>query len=123
MSNDIPLINIPANNIAGGIGYEFAKPLSIGKRRLENLEIELNNKYVFSQYHLLPEQDFVLPPQGYNLLGLKIATDIQLSKTRLRFTVKADNLLNVVYRDYLNRQRYFADDLGINISLGVGLKF
>ncbi len=36
---------------------------------------------------------------------------------------KADNLLDVSYRDYLNRQRYFADDLGLNATLGMSLVF
>ena len=121
--NDIPLINIPSNNIRGSVGYEFPVLIKIGKQRLENLKIELKNKYVFKQHHLLPEQDFVLPPKEYNLLGFKLATNIQLGKIRCRLVAKIDNLLNVTYREYLNRQRYFADDLGINATLGVSLKF
>jgi iron complex outermembrane receptor protein len=65
----------------------------------------------------------VLPPTGYNLLGIKIATDVQLKKTSLRLTTKVDNAINVAYRDYLNRQRYFANDLGVNVTFGVSLKF
>jgi len=41
----------------------------------------------------------------------------------LRIVARADNLFNVAYRDYLNRQRYFSNDIGINVSLGASLKF
>ncbi|MFT6844033.1 MAG: iron complex outermembrane receptor protein [Flavobacteriales bacterium] len=123
LSNNLPLINFPSNNIRGSIVYEFSTSIAVGEKQLENVTIELNNLYVFKQKNILKEQDFVLPPNGYNLLGIKIATDLQLKKTRLRLTTKVDNVLNVAYRDYLNRQRYFANDLGVNITCGVSLKF
>ncbi len=123
LTQDLPLINIPSNNVMGRIGYQFEKPLKIGKKQLENLEFNVDYRYVFRQNNLLPEQDFVLPPDGYGLLGLNLSTDIQLAKTRLRVTAQVDNLLNTSYRDYLNRQRYFADDWGVNVILGVGVSF
>ena len=123
LSNKLPLINFPSNNIRGSVVYEFLKPISLGKKQLENFTIEVNNLYVFKQNNILKEQDFVLPPNGYNLLGLKIATNIQFKETRLRLTTKVDNILNVAYRDYLNRQRYFANDLGINVTFGISLNF
>ncbi len=123
LNNNLPLINFPSNNIRGSIVYEFSKSITVGKKQLENFTIQLNNLYVFKQKNILKEQDFVLPPTGYNLLGIKIATDVQLKKTRLRLTVKADNVLNLSYRNYLNRQRYFANDLGINVTFGCSLKF
>jgi iron complex outermembrane receptor protein len=123
LSNNLPLINFPSNNIRGSIVYEFSKSIAVGEKQLENFTVELNNNYVFKQKNILKEQDFVLPPAGYNLVGIKIATNVQLKKTRLRLTTKVDNALNVAYRDYLNRQRYFANDLGVNVTLGVSLKF
>ena len=123
LSNNLPLINFPSNNIRGSIVYEFSKSITVGEKQLENCTIELNNIYVFKQKNILTQQDFVLPPTGYNLLGIKIATDVQLKKTRLRLTTKVDNALNVAYRDYLNRQRYFANDLGVNVTFGISLKF
>jgi iron complex outermembrane receptor protein len=123
LSENLPLINFPSNNIRASISYEFSKPITIGTKSLENLIIELTNQYVFMQKNILEGQDFVLPPDDYNLFGFKIATDIQLKKTRLRLSTRIDNIFNVSYRDYLNRQRYFADDLGRNIVFGVNLKF
>ncbi len=123
LSNHVPVINLPSNNILSSIGYEFFRPIAIGHKKLENFTVELIDQNVFEQKNILPEQDFVPPPKGYNLLNAKLATDMQLKKQRLRFTLKVNNILNESYRDYLNRQRYFADGLGTNFILGIGLKF
>lgn len=127
-SNDLPLINMPSNNLQASLRYQIQKPISIAKagkrpRKLTNTQFEITNRYIFRQNNLLAEQDFTLPPNGYNLIGLRVSTNIQGQKTQLRIFGKVDNLLNVEYRNYLNRQRYFADDLGINIVLGVKLEF
>ncbi|NKQ38524.1 MAG: TonB-dependent receptor, partial [Methanosarcinales archaeon] len=61
LSNNLPLINFPSNNIRGSIAYEFSKPIAIGKKQLENFTIELNNLYVFKQKNILNEQDFMPP--------------------------------------------------------------
>ena len=69
------------------------------------------------------DQDFAPTPDAYNLLSAKLACDVQLRKNRLRLFVRGTNLLNEAYRDYLNRQRYFADDMGINIIGGLNISF
>jgi iron complex outermembrane receptor protein len=125
LSNDLPLINMPSNNVLASLRYQIQNPISIGSKakKLTNTQFEITNRYVFYQNNLLAEQDFTLPPAAYNLVGLRISTNIQGQKTQFRIFGKVDNLLNVSYRDYLNRQRYFADDLGINVVLGMKLEF
>jgi hypothetical protein len=39
-------------------------------------------------------------------------------KNEPKIRVGIENMMNTTYRDYLNRQRYFADALGRNITLG-----
>ncbi|WP_375561975.1 TonB-dependent receptor [Bernardetia sp. OM2101] len=129
LENNLPLINMPSNNLQASLRYQIQKPISIGgkdkkrPKKLTNTQFEITNRYVFYQRNILEEQDFTLPPAAYNLVGLRISTTIQGQKTQLRIFGKVDNLFNVAYRDYLNRQRYFADDLGINIVLGAKLEF
>jgi len=130
--DNIAIINLPSNNLRFGIGYHFSKPVKLLGKAFENIEIEANSFHVFKQENISFDQElplnkelteFVPLPDGYSLFGISLASDIQLGKNRLRFTGKVDNLLNVAYRDYLNRQRYFADDIGINASLGLSLNF
>ena len=53
--------------------------------------------------------------------GTGMATEIGYSvpagKGRCDFRLAGDNLLNTKYREYTNRFKYFADDIGRNISL------
>lgn len=123
LTNKIPLVFIPATNFTLALKYVYPKSIKLGKRLAENLEVALEDRYVFRQSNLNDDQDFAPTPDAYNLLSAKLACDVQLRKNRLRLFVRGSNLLNEVYRDYLNRQRYFADDMGRNIVVGVKLKF
>lgn len=123
LTNNIPLIFIPSNNINLNFTYKAPKTIELASKKLENFEISIGNRYVFRQNNLLSEQDFLPVPEAYYLLGLKSSFDMNLGKTRLRWFGQVDNLLNNSYRDYLNRQRYFADEMGINFMTGVTVKF
>lgn len=124
IKNKNGLINMPANSLYGSLVYRVLKPIKISKKvKLDALEFEVNNKFVFKQTNVLPEQDFVAAPSAYNLLGLKASTNILFSKYKFRVFAKAENVLNASYRDYLNRQRYFADGNGVSVTLGFNFKF
>jgi len=122
ITNNEALINIPSNNLRAAFIYEHPQSIDKGKLQLNNLAFELNGYYAFEQNSISASQDYALPPSAYFLLGGKVSSDIQLAKTRLRCFVKGENILNTPYRDYLNRQRYFADDLGVNLILGIQVK-
>ena len=123
-TNDIPLIFMPPNSLYGSLTFRSKKPIKLSSHiQMEDAEIEINNRVVFEQSNLMENQDFVNPPPGYNLLGMEVSTNLILSNFMIRGFVKADNLFNVRYRDYLNRQRYFADDNGISITAGMNFKF
>jgi iron complex outermembrane receptor protein len=123
VSNSLPLVNIPSNSLDANITYRVNKSIQAMSLKIEDLEFELNNRYVFRQSNLNPDQDFVLPPNAYNLFGFKMSANIIQSKYKLRWFFKIENLLDVSYRDYLNRQRYFADDLGRSTTVGVNFSF
>lgn len=122
--SDLPVVFMPPNSLYAGLTYRAHKNIRLAKKiTVEDAEIEISNRSVFMQNNLLEEQDFVPPPSTYHLVGLKISTNMILPKYKLRCFIKADNLLNVSYRDYLNRQRYFADDLGLSLTTGINVKF
>ncbi len=116
--NNIPLIYLPSNNLF--LTFNYKVPL-VGN--WNQITLEINNKYIFEQKNILSEQDFARPPKGYNLLGVKISGERQLGAQRLSMFLRIDNLFNISYRDYLNRLRYFADDLGVNVIIGLNLNF
>ncbi|MBC6995561.1 TonB-dependent receptor [Neolewinella lacunae] len=83
-------------------------------------QISLESLLVAEQGRLDPEQDFLPPPPAYALLDLALRRDLALPSNRtLHLRLSAQNLLNTAYRDYLDRQRYFADAPGRNVELQV----
>ncbi|HRE65419.1 MAG TPA: TonB-dependent receptor [Cyclobacteriaceae bacterium] len=67
--------------------------------------------------------DFIAAPQGYALLSVTTGLSLPVSNTKLDFRLTADNLTNTRYREYTNRMRYFANEIGRNISVAVNLSF
>jgi iron complex outermembrane receptor protein len=64
------------------------------------------------------ERDYQAPPPGYWLLGAEVGGTLQLgARTPLEISLTGTNLLDQRYRDYLNRYRYFLDELGRNVTL------
>ena len=118
LSNQQPLVYMPSNNLFGSFSYSIRD----GQVR-KNTKVSLKGRYTFKQSHLNGDQDFLAVPDGYFLLGASIGTSFKLKRTTLRLSLNGENLLNSKNRDYLNRQRYFADNLGWNISLRLGVKF
>ncbi len=118
ITNNTPLINMPSDNLLTSIDYSFKE-----SNLFKNSFLSLNGRYVFRQNSLLEEQDFVAPPDAYFLLGLKAGTSLQRSESSIEMNVSVENVLNHSYRDYLNRQRYFADEIGRNIVFRMSYNF
>jgi iron complex outermembrane receptor protein len=118
LTNDIGLINIPSDNISSSLTYNF----NDGKKWTNNF-ISINSRYVFQQDRITDEQDFLLPPDAYFLLGFQAGTLRSLGESDLKISLRVENALNTTYRDYLNRLRYFADETGANVSLNLNWSF
>lgn len=67
--------------------------------------------------------DYVDPPAGYQLVGLNIGYGSQLFDNDYEIFLECTNLLNTSYREYLNRFRYYADELGRTITIRFNYKF
>jgi len=128
LSADKPLIAIPAPSISTNMVYTL--------EALKNFKLTLKSKAVFEQKKY-PNNDFSYtaqnpvthevetnevkiskPPGAYHLLGMDVETSFETNaKSIITVGLTVTNLLNVVYSDYLNRQRYYANDNQRNISI------
>lgn len=63
--------------------------------------------------------DFLAAPADYALVNLSTGFSINREKTRYDIRLNAENLLNTSYREYTNRFRYYADDLGRNFMISI----
>jgi iron complex outermembrane receptor protein len=69
------------------------------------------------------ESDYSPPPDAYALVSLEAGTDIYLKGRPISVILGVSNLFDTRYRDYMNAFRYYADDMGRNISLRIKIPF
>jgi len=112
------LINVPADRYDNTVRYTVPS-----WKRLENLFMSIQNTIVSRQSRVPPNSDFQSPPPGYVLWSADIGCLVPIKSQKIEIELSATNLTNVSYRDYLNRFRYYMDDLGRNISLRIRIPF
>ncbi len=127
-----PLIFMPANRSETSLNYKF--------KEVWVSEISINHRLVFKQKRTpktsifqnytsssslsLINGDYMDAPDSYNLFDVMLSKNIKLEKTNtFNITLECKNVLNTVYRDYLNRFRYFSDEIGRNFSLRANVIF
>ncbi|MBK5279034.1 MAG: cobalamin receptor protein, partial [Bacteroidia bacterium] len=135
--NNDYLVFIPASRIEAAIRFEEPK-----RYAAKNFFIESKIKYVAKQ-HRAPRVvtvreiqdanemgmglfaanssnfDFMEAPAGYYLWNLSTGFSLNREKVRYDFRVAAENILNTTYREYTNRFRYYANDIGRNYVVSI----
>ena len=129
-SRNQPLINMPPVNTKNELVYQNPK--------IHNLRLALQSEYIFRQNEFpnnnfevfLPQTesreliDVSTPPDAYHLLNFNSNIDLNTTaKSKLTLGLGVSNLLNTSYRNYLNRLRYYANDLGRNFLLNLKLNY
>ncbi|MCA6472686.1 MAG: TonB-dependent receptor [Chitinophagaceae bacterium] len=110
------LIWMPANRLSNEWTWQIP-----GNGSLTNKYVSLEWLHVMQQNRVpdnsVTKQDYKEPPAAYHLLHFNAGTTIQMFKKPVTIGIGIRNLLNTVYRDYLNSMRYFTDEQGINASI------
>lgn len=113
MEEDAPLVNMPPVQWMCSMEYTRDNLGNLVGRWLNKLSASVDSRYVFRQTSLLAEQDFIPTPPAYFVLDLKGSTQIGITDEQyIILSVGIENVLNRSYRDYLNRLRYFTDEVG-----------
>jgi iron complex outermembrane receptor protein len=108
------LFGMPANRFELGVGYE--KPM-LGK--FKNTFASLSHLWVTKQTNYPANVDFLPPPTAYGLFKTDFGFVIPHKTNEMWVSCTINNVLNTTYRDYQNRFRYFADEIGRNIVLKI----
>ena len=108
------LIQMPADRSITTLSYDF-KSWKI----LNESFISINGVYENKQWRVPVNADYAAPPAAYFLLNAELGTTLQLKRQRLVISISGNNLLNTVYRNYMNRFRYYSDELGRNVLLRI----
>ncbi|TBM99772.1 TonB-dependent receptor [Hyunsoonleella flava] len=120
----LPLINMPPFNTFNQITYS--------NEAWNQFSVSLKSEWFFEQnewpnfnyvvQNQLTDEELEIkisnPPPAYHLLHFYSEATFSFSeKTSLNVALGINNLLDTSYRNYLNQLRFFADDLGRNITL------
>lgn len=112
------LIFMPADRFDNSIKYILA-----GWKNARNIYVSIQNISVLKQTRVPPNSDYVDPPSGYSIFNIHAGLTTTVCKKDLMLNVGVENATNRAYRDYLNRFRYYADDLGVNFIIRASYKF
>lgn len=127
-----PLIDMPPLNWNNAL--QFKKP------NWQNLVLGIKSELGFFQ-NRYPDNDFYAeilvdgepvntlveisrPPQGYHQLHFNSEISFTaFKKAKMTLLLHVNNVFNTNYRDYLNRARYYADDMGRNFTMQLKLNY
>ncbi len=107
------LAQMPANRFEGLVTYSFS-----GKR-FRNSYFSPSVVHVMRQIRVPLFGDYLPPPAAYTLLNFQFATSVMVGTKAVQLQLGVNNALNTRYRDYMNRFRYFNDEVGRNFLFQV----
>jgi iron complex outermembrane receptor protein len=67
--------------------------------------------------------DIAPAPAGYTLVNVEMGLKLPIKENTLSISMAGENLGNVSYRNYMNRLRYFADDVGRTFIIRLNYNF
>lgn len=122
LTNNTPLIDIPPFQITNSITYRNEEIKNI-YLTFENIYVSKQNRYPDNNFYtFLPvRQEEVLvdissTPKAYSIFNIKTGASFTINKTKFSLNFSVNNLLNTKYRNYLNRLRFYSDELGRNFK-------
>ena len=125
-----PLIGMPPVNISNEIVYQNSSFNSIRLALQSSYNFKQNNypntnfEVYIPETETLQEVDVSSTPEAYHLLDFSSSIDINLNQaSKLTVGLRITNVLDTSYRNYLNRLRYYADDLGRNFLLNLKINY
>lgn len=109
-----PLPYIPSFRATQSLAYDFG---SLG--HLHDIHAKVTHRFVAKQTRFDAAADLIdHTPPAYQLWGAEVGANLVLRNGHhLHLSLTADNIFNLTYREYTNRFRYYAHDLGRDVRL------
>lgn len=113
------LIYMPADRISSGfeLHHDFKK--------IQHVHLGMNVQHTFKQKNTpVLIADYKATPNAYTILNADAGFDYVLNEHHtLSFSVSGENMTNTVFRDYMNRFRYYSDEPGWNLTFRIRYSF
>lgn len=128
--NNIPIIDMPPFQIRNSIGYT--------NKKWSNFSSTIESEWVgkqtrfpnFNFLQYIPELDrevlvdISTPPNAYHLVHLRNSINLNwFTKTNTKLSFNIQNIFNTSYRNYLNRLRYFANEVGRTFQIQLKITY
>jgi iron complex outermembrane recepter protein len=118
LDNQDWLSQMPADQSQLELEYSFLK---LRKNRTAFAAIDA--LWVNKQWRVPANSDYVSSPSAFLLFGMTAGMNLPVKSGEIGINLEINNLLNQRYRNYLNRYRYYADEIGQNIILRLSATF
>jgi iron complex outermembrane receptor protein len=126
-----PLINIPPFTTTNQIQFSLpnwksflmvlSSKSSLRQNQFPNHNFETS--VVENGVRMKKLVDISTPPRGYHLLGMEFHWGpYPFFSDKISVSLIFDNMLNASYRNYLNRLRFYADEMGRNMMLQIKIR-
>jgi len=128
--NKIPIIDMPPFQMRNSISYKntdwhgFSSTLISEFVGRQNRFPDFNFNQFIAETNTTVLVDISTPPNAYHLFHINNTMNFDWGKhSKIQVSLNINNLLNTFYRNYLNRLRFFADDLGRNFQLQIKINY
>lgn len=118
LTNQNWLFGVPSDRFDQLITYTWSKT-----KRLDQTFIGMGASYTNKQFRVPANIDYMPSPDAYVLVNMEAGATVNVKKQQFIVGLEVQNLLNQQYRDFMNRFRYFADEMGTNFSIRLTYKF
>ncbi|MCB0479377.1 MAG: TonB-dependent receptor [Crocinitomicaceae bacterium] len=105
---------MPADRVGAFLKYRFKS-----SDKLSEPFVKLSGTGVSRQWKHSPEDDIYGVPGAYFLMNFESAITFIQKKGAVTLGFEVQNLLNTKYRDYMNRFRFYTDELGIGALIKI----
>jgi iron complex outermembrane receptor protein len=125
------LVNIPPLVITNEVQFSLGKfkkfNAIIGNKFVNKQNLFPNNNSITSVIESGKKIDKIVdistPPDGYNLFNLNFKWGpYNFVSSNIYFGLSIDNVMNKAYRNYLNRLRFYSDEVGRNVLFQIKIK-
>ncbi|MEM1025339.1 MAG: TonB-dependent receptor [Myxococcota bacterium] len=118
LGEDRFLVFVPADRVSQRLTFELPSGPKV------------HDTYIYAEGTLTLRQtrfdiaaDFTPPPQQYVLLNAGLGGTFDIGDQELIVSLEVQNATNALYRDYLSRLRYYADEPGVQAFLRMTIPF
>ncbi|GGG91208.1 membrane protein [Parapedobacter pyrenivorans] len=97
--------------------------LPINSEVVSNTYLTFAHQWVLEQNRYESGTDYAPPPPAYHVFALYAGSQLALGNHPLEAGVSINNLFNTLYKEYMNRFRYYSHGLGREVSIRLSYSF